>query len=87
MAVPFGLGKILDAIYSSDTDSKMAREKLNEFCAILAGIFIVGGFANFGRVYLFNNACESREVITITSSHRNIFLPRSFSTANHQAIT
>ncbi|KAG5680264.1 hypothetical protein PVAND_009783 [Polypedilum vanderplanki] len=56
MAVPFGLGKILDAIYSTDTDSKQAREKLNEFCAILAGIFIIGGVANFGRVYLFNNA-------------------------------
>lgn len=26
------------------------------FCMILAGIFILGGFANYGRVYLFNNA-------------------------------
>jgi ATP-binding cassette, subfamily B (MDR/TAP), member 10 len=25
---------------------------------VLAGIFILGGLANFGRVYLFNNACE-----------------------------
>lgn len=58
MAVPFGLGKILDAIYSSDTDSKAAKTKLDEFCLILAGIFLIGGLANFGRVYLFNNACK-----------------------------
>lgn len=58
MAVPFGLGKILDAIYSSDTDSKAAKAKLDEFCLILAGIFLIGGLANFGRVYLFNNACK-----------------------------
>jgi ATP-binding cassette, subfamily B (MDR/TAP), member 10 len=56
MAVPFGLGKILDTIYSSNTDNQAAKVKLDEFCLILAGIFIVGGIANFGRVYLFNNA-------------------------------
>lgn len=58
MAVPFGLGKILDTIYASETDSLAAKEKLNDFCMILAGIFIIGGFANYGRVYLFNNACK-----------------------------
>lgn len=26
------------------------------FCLILAGVFILGGLANYGRVYLFNNA-------------------------------
>jgi ATP-binding cassette subfamily B (MDR/TAP) protein 10 len=63
MAVPFGLGKILDAIYSSDTDSLAAKEKLKDFCIMLGGIFIIGGFANFGRVYLFNNACEFHVII------------------------
>ena len=58
MAVPFGLGKILDTIYAKDADIKAAKEKLNEFCLLLAGIFILGGLANFGRVYLFNNACK-----------------------------
>ena len=80
MAVPFGLGKILDTIYSSEAavDSAAAKEKLNQwvvlmmwrvfrvverkflfrFCLVLAGIFILGGLANFGRVYLFNNACK-----------------------------
>lgn len=60
MAVPFGLGKILDIIYASDsaTESGVAREKLDQFCLILGVIFILGGLANFGRVYLFNNACK-----------------------------
>jgi ATP-binding cassette, subfamily B (MDR/TAP), member 10 len=60
MAVPFGLGKILDIIYSTNTDiaDGLAKEKLNQFCLILCGIFIIGGIANFGRVYLFGNACE-----------------------------
>lgn len=60
MAVPFGLGKILDIIYASNsaTESGVAREKLDQFCLILAVIFILGGLANFGRVYLFNNACK-----------------------------
>lgn len=61
MAVPFGLGKILDAIYSSDgtvIDPEVAKGKLNQFCMILVGVFCLGGLANFGRVYLFNNACS-----------------------------
>jgi hypothetical protein len=60
LAVPFSLGKILDIIYSTNTDiaDGLAKEKLNQFCLILCGIFIIGGIANFGRVYLFGNACE-----------------------------
>ncbi|CRK97642.1 CLUMA_CG011027, isoform A [Clunio marinus] len=58
MAVPFGLGKILDIIYSSESanDSGIAKNKLNQFCLFLSVIFIIGGVTNFGRVYLFNNA-------------------------------
>ncbi|XP_053670904.1 ATP-binding cassette sub-family B member 10, mitochondrial [Anopheles nili] len=56
MSVPFGLGKILDAIYSSSAETGMAKEKLDQFCLILGGIFLLGGLANFGRVYLFSNA-------------------------------
>lgn len=58
MAVPFGLGKILDTIYSKETDVKETKEKLSKFCMLLAGIFVLGGLANYGRVYLFNNACK-----------------------------
>ncbi|KFB36042.1 AGAP002717-PA-like protein [Anopheles sinensis] len=56
MSVPFGLGKILDIIYSSSVETGMAKEKLDQFCLILGGIFLLGGLANFGRVYLFSNA-------------------------------
>ncbi|XP_058446116.1 ATP-binding cassette sub-family B member 10, mitochondrial [Malaya genurostris] len=56
MSVPFGLGKILDVIYSSSAESGLAKEKLDQFCLLLAGIFLLGGLANFGRVYLFGNS-------------------------------
>uniref|UniRef100_A0AAG5CZS9 ATP-binding cassette sub-family B member 10, mitochondrial n=1 Tax=Anopheles atroparvus TaxID=41427 RepID=A0AAG5CZS9_ANOAO len=56
MSVPFGLGKILDIIYASSAETGIAKEKLDQFCLILGGIFLLGGLANFGRVYLFSNA-------------------------------
>lgn len=56
MSVPFGLGKILDVIYSTSAETGVAKEKLDQFCLLLAGIFLLGGIANFGRVYLFSNA-------------------------------
>jgi ATP-binding cassette subfamily B (MDR/TAP) protein 10 len=58
MAVPFGLGKILDIIYDTSSEADSAKKKLDQFCLILAGVFLVGGLANFGRVYLFGNACK-----------------------------
>uniref|UniRef100_A0A182K9W1 ATP-binding cassette sub-family B member 10, mitochondrial n=1 Tax=Anopheles christyi TaxID=43041 RepID=A0A182K9W1_9DIPT len=56
MSVPFGLGKILDIIYASSAETGMAKETLDQFCLLLGGIFLLGGLANFGRVYLFSNA-------------------------------
>lgn len=56
MAVPFGLGKVLDVIYATSGESGIAKEKLDQFCMLLAGVFLLGGLANFGRVYLFSNA-------------------------------
>ncbi|XP_055609573.1 ATP-binding cassette sub-family B member 10, mitochondrial [Uranotaenia lowii] len=56
MSVPFGLGKILDVIYSTSGEAGIAKEKLDQFCLLLGGIFLLGGLANFGRVYLFSNA-------------------------------
>lgn len=58
MAVPFGLGKVLDVIYATSGESGIAKEKLDQFCMLLAGVFLLGGLANFGRVYLFSNACK-----------------------------
>lgn len=54
MGVPYSIGRILDIIFTE----QVAKEKLKEFCVILVGIFIVGGFANFGRIYLMNGACK-----------------------------
>lgn len=59
MLVPFSLGKILDIIYAAGTNNDEAKAKLDTFCLTLCGIFLVGGLANFARVYLFSNACES----------------------------
>lgn len=55
MAVPFSLGKILDLIFEKkdQIDSKM---KLQKLCGVLGIVFLVGGFANFARIYLFNTS-------------------------------
>lgn len=58
MAVPYALGKILDIIFVK-TDNTIMLEKLRNFSMILAGVFILGGLANFGRVYLFTTACKA----------------------------
>ncbi|CAL1263885.1 unnamed protein product [Larinioides sclopetarius] len=51
MAVPFCVGKLIDMMTSSGDDLKT---NLLFFCKILVAIFIIGAFANFGRVYLIN---------------------------------
>lgn len=59
MIVPYALGKLLDIIYSNAEEMKAAKARLQDFCLMLGGIFLIGGVANFGRVYLFNSACKS----------------------------
>lgn len=61
MLVPYGLGRILDTIYAKDSSRAEAKENLKKFCFVLVGVFLVGGLANFGRVYLFNAACEYQQ--------------------------
>ena len=51
MAVPFGIGKVVDTIFTQN-DGTDITERLKGIYKILFGIFIVGGLANFGRVYL-----------------------------------
>lgn len=66
MSVPFALGKILDIIFDKEgINGQQALDKLKHFSAILLSIFVVGGFANFGRVYLFNSACKFKRKILI----------------------
>jgi len=52
MSVPFCMGKIIDIIYSSSQDTTQMVETLSYVCKILCGVFLLGGAANFGRVYL-----------------------------------
>lgn len=54
MGVPYAIGRILDIIF---TDA-FSKERLTEFCAMLFGILLVGGFANFGRIYFMNSASK-----------------------------
>ena len=79
MSVPFALGKVIDIIYSMDrmkgdqdltklNEQKKAkiRETLNTVCTVLVGIFVLGGLANFGRVYHMRIAAQN-----ITARLRN----------------
>lgn len=54
MAVPFCLGKIIDVIYTEDTD-KM-KENLKKISLLLLGVFIIGGICNFGRIYFMSTS-------------------------------
>ncbi|XP_075159273.1 ATP-binding cassette sub-family B member 10, mitochondrial [Haematobia irritans] len=57
MSVPFVLGKILDVIFDKDKEwSQHALNNLKQISLILCGVFLIGGLANFGRIYLFNSA-------------------------------
>ncbi len=58
MAVPFGIGKVIDIINSDNSGQEM-KNRLKQFCSILVGIFLVGAVANFGRVYLMKVSGKS----------------------------
>ena len=55
MAVPFCMGRVIDIIYTAAEQGQLL-EKLNIVCQILVVVFVVGGVANFGRVYLMQVA-------------------------------
>ena len=55
VAVPFGIGRVIDIIYTSAKDGQMV-ERLTRFCQILLAIFIIGAVANFGRIYLMQTS-------------------------------
>lgn len=58
MSVPFCMGKIIDIIYTSSQDPGQMVETLSYVCKILCGVFLLGGTANFGRVYLIQTSGE-----------------------------
>lgn len=55
MSVPFSLGKMLDLIFDKK-DQHESKLKLQKLCGALGIVFLIGGFANFARIYLFNTA-------------------------------
>ena len=61
LAVPYSIGRVIDIIYSYITQENMVQ-KLREFSLILLVVFIIGGLANFGRVYLMHTASEFHEL-------------------------
>lgn len=56
MSIPYSLGKVIDIIYTSSVDAEEAKEKLNQVCLVLLGIFVLGAVCNYGRVYLMSSA-------------------------------
>ncbi|XP_078676320.1 ATP-binding cassette sub-family B member 10, mitochondrial-like [Branchiostoma floridae x Branchiostoma belcheri] len=51
MAVPYSMGRVIDTIYSA-VEQGNVMDNLKWICKILVVVFIVGGCANAGRVYL-----------------------------------
>lgn len=57
IAFPFCIGKVIDVIYTASNNEEL-RDNLNWICKILTGVVVVGGLANFGRVYLMNSSAQ-----------------------------
>ena len=55
MAVPFGIGRVIDIIYSKSDDGNMIK-RLRDFCIVLLAVFICGAAANYGRIYYMQMA-------------------------------
>jgi ATP-binding cassette subfamily B (MDR/TAP) protein 10 len=55
MAVPFGIGRVIDIIYTTAKDGDMVG-RLTSFCEILLAIFLFGALANFGRIYIMQTS-------------------------------
>eukprot|EP01134_Creolimax_fragrantissima_P006447 CFRG6447T1 len=55
VSVPYGVGKVIDMIVDPDH----GMDKLRALSLAIGGIFLVGGLANFGRVYLFQTSAQN----------------------------
>jgi ATP-binding cassette, subfamily B (MDR/TAP), member 10 len=54
MAVPFFIGKLIDFVQSGDKETM--KEKLKYISLLMAGVFLIGAVANFGRVYIIQSS-------------------------------
>lgn len=59
MSAPYLLGKVIDTIYSSGTDTETMTASLTSLCIMLTGVFLCGGAANAARVYLMQTSGQS----------------------------
>lgn len=53
MIVPFFIGKLIDFIQTGDKETM--KEKLKNIALLMTGVFLIGGLANFGRVYIIQS--------------------------------
>lgn len=66
MSVPFCMGKIIDIIYTSSQNPAQMVDTLTYVCKILCGVFLLGGTANFGRVYLIQISGKKLKVSSLS---------------------
>ncbi|KAG7483027.1 ATP-binding cassette sub-family B member 10, mitochondrial [Solea senegalensis] len=52
MSAPFFLGKVIDTIFTTGTDTEAMTASLTSLCIMLTGVFLCGAAANAARVYL-----------------------------------
>ncbi|CAJ1048894.1 ATP-binding cassette sub-family B member 10%2C mitochondrial [Xyrichtys novacula] len=52
MSAPFFLGKVIDTICTTGTDTETMTASLTSLCIMLTGVFLCGGAANAARIYL-----------------------------------
>ena len=60
MSAPFFLGRVIDTIYTTGSDTETMAVSLTSLCAVLTGVFLCGGAANAARVYLMQISGEGR---------------------------
>uniref|UniRef100_A0A8C2ZR97 ATP binding cassette subfamily B member 10 n=1 Tax=Cyclopterus lumpus TaxID=8103 RepID=A0A8C2ZR97_CYCLU len=56
MSAPFLLGKVIDTIYTTGTDTETMTASLTSLCIMLTGVFLCGAAANAARVYLMQTS-------------------------------
>ncbi|XP_037553428.1 ATP-binding cassette sub-family B member 10, mitochondrial [Nematolebias whitei] len=61
MSAPFFLGKVIDTIYTSASDTESMTASLTSLCILLTGVFLCGGAANAARVYLMQ--CSGQQIV------------------------
>ena len=69
MSAPFLLGKVIDTIYTTGTDTEAMTASLTSLCVMLTGVFLCGAAANAARVYLMQLSGETRRQ---THSHEMV---------------